>query len=726
MATVTLVVAGTARSTVANAAYYRTVLDEEDTYDRLYDQVLVDPEASGVTRNLLGRLPVPQAIVTSNLKTVLPPSTTRAMANQVIGQAVTYLRGDTDQLKLTVDLRPVLTNLGDLGHIYFADTVAGLQQKPAPDYRAFQRELDDAVTRIADGQRPDGLPTLDLSDRQAEAATDALLKAVPAGQRGALRPRVEAALGSGDLATALAEVGPVAFAKDKKTAASQLRDTADGSTWNLTADLDRGGADGRDGLAPVREARAFTKLGLGWVQTIAAVLGGAALATLWFAGPPAPGRRLKRVGLALATGGALALALVLAARWFSGGTAMAAPRGWPDSADRLLGDLQQTAMTRLFDTALSTAAFPLVAGALLAAGGWTWQRQAARMKQTNEANEAKAPKTEPTLPPRYRWAAIGVTAAALAGAVLVPNAFGGESEHRCNGRADLCDVPYDQVAQVASHNSMSTSEDKFIGPLQDPSITGQLNDGVRALLIDTHRWETPKEVTARLAESDFTPGMRQQIRSVINTLDPPRKGTWLCHAVCRGGAIPLVPELGKVREWMDNNPAEVVTLVIQDGISGEETARALHAAGLDELAYTPDADPDAPWPTLGEMTEDGKRLVVFAERADGPARYYRNYYRYGMETPFAFSKPQDMTCAPNRGGTGKRLFLMNHFVTNGGGSRLDAGEINAKERVLQRARQCEKQRGRPVNLVAVDYATIGDVSGAVNELNDERVRKLDR
>ncbi|WP_326799612.1 hypothetical protein OG946_33055 [Streptomyces sp. NBC_01808] len=763
LATAVLVIAGTARSTVADAGFYRAALDREHAYDRLYDQVLVDPEASGVTRDLLARLPVPEAVITSNLKTVLPPNTARALAEDVIGDAVAYLRGEKDDLTLEVDLRPVLDNLGAVGNVHFADVVANLQDKPAPDYASFQSDLGEAVNRIADGERPEGLPTLDLTEAQVRTATDTVLRAVPADERAELRPRLLASLGVGDLATALAEVGPALFSGREETAASALRNTADGVSWDLASEFDSAG----DELRPAREARSFTKLGLGWVQTGAVLLGLASLAVLWRYGPRAPGRRLVRIGGALACGGALTFVLALVVRGMVGGSVAAAPGNWPDSAARLLADVQRTALDRLYTVALTTAAVPLTAGVLLAAGGWLWHRRATAIAAartaaaergveapggagaetgksataepgagehgTPETGEPGAEKPEPgepggpvpapPMPPRYRWGAVGVVVAALAGAVFVPNAFGGESDRRCNGREELCELRYDEVAQLASHNAMATSQDRFIAPLQDPSITGQLNDGVRALLIDTHRWETPPEITERLAESDFTPTMQRQIRSVLNTVDPPRKGTWLCHAVCRGGALPLVPELEKIGDWLEQNPSDVVTLVVQDGISGTDTAAAMRRAGLEDVVFTPDDDPDEPWPTLGEMIDRDRRLVVFAEKADGPAPWYRNFYRYGMETPFAFRTPEDMTCAPNRGGDDKQLFLMNHFITNSGGSRLDAGRINARDFVLDRARECERARGRPVNLVAVDYATIGDARGAVNALNDERIAR---
>ncbi|WP_420037122.1 PI-PLC domain-containing protein [Streptomyces sp. cg28] len=365
--------------------------------------------------------------------------------------------------------------------------------------------------------------------------------------------------------------------------------------------------------------------------------------------------------------------------------------------------MQDRAHGMLLDTVLLTVLVAVAAAVLLAVAGRLLDR-----RRTHTA--------------AWRAPAIGLGAAglAVAGIVVTPLLTAASAPRLCQGSAALCDRPYDDVVQLTAHNAMSTTVDRFIGPLQDPDITAQLNDGVRALQLDTYRWERPEEITARLDESDFTAEQKQLVRRAVNTINPPRDGLWLCHAVCRAGAVALVPELREIGAWMRQHPTDVVTFIVQDEISASDTESAFHEAGLDPLLFTPDADPDHPWPTLGEMIDSGRRLVVFAEDADGPAAWYRNFYRYGMETPFAFRSPQDMTCSPNRGGTGKRLFLLNHFITDNGGSRLDAGTVNARGFVLDRVHRCERERGHPVNFVAVDYATIGDAAGAVRALNEER------
>ncbi|MBV7242688.1 hypothetical protein [Streptomyces sp. MW-W600-10] len=694
----TVALTATIRSTVASPGFYQAVLDEESAYDRLYSEVLVDPEISPVTRDLLAHLPVPEALVTSNIKVVLPPATVRALTDQQIEAVTGYLRGDRDELRLTVDLAPVLENLADLAQVYFGDLVANVQGGDQPDFERFTADLASALDALKDGRAPE-LPALPLTEEQADRAADALLTAVPEPERTALRPEIEVALGEGDVSTALAATAAAALSDSSRSAVADLRTTLQDGTWDLTDTLTAAGND----LTALEEARDYVRL-LTLLQVLAVTLALAALVTLWFTGPAAPARRLMRLGQALACAGVLTAVTVLLARLITGGRLLAVPSSWAPSVTALVDDLQRNAVDQMAATGLGAALAALVGGALLTGVGWALLVRPSRM---------------PT-PTAVRTTAAGVACAALAGVLVVPPVFGPSAPRQCLGSSRLCELRYDEAAYLTSHNAMSTTADRFIGPLQDPDITTQLNTGVRALQLDTYRWESPQDIAERLDSPEFTPEQRRLISGAIDNVNPPREGLWLCHGVCRAGAIELVPALEDIGDWLRAHPTEIVTLIVQDDISPEDTEKAFRAAGLDDLLHTPAADPDAPWPTLGEMIDSGRRLVLFAEKADGPAPWYRNFYRYGMETPFAFRNPSEMTCAPHRGGTGKQLFLLNHFITNAGGSRLDAGRVNARDWVLERTRACEEQRGSPVTFIAVDYTTVGDALGAVNELNSRR------
>ncbi|MFJ1593549.1 hypothetical protein ACIOD0_25385 [Kitasatospora albolonga] len=701
LSVLTVALTSTVRATVLSPGFYQSVLDEESAYDRLYSEVLVDPQTAPVTRDLLAHLPVPEALVTSNVKVVLPPATVRSLTDQQIHALTDYLRGDTRELRLNVDIEPVLANLAELARIYFGDLVANLQDQDEPDFARFTADLTAALEALREGRAP-ALPVLPLTEDQAARAADVLLSLVPAREREALRPEVEVALGRGDVASALATTAAAALADGSRTAVADLRTTLQGGTWDLTATLAAAGND----LEVLERARERVQR-LTQLQILATVLALASLAVLWTTGSGGPARRLMALGQAMACGGMLVAVAVLLTRPVTGGRFLATEPSWPPSVTALVEDLQRNAVDQLVATGLTAALTALVGGVLLTATGWAFLVR---------------PRTLPA-PTAVRGVAAGVTCAALAGALLVPPVLGPSAPRRCQGSAELCDLRYDEVAHLTAHNAMSTTADRFIGPLQDPDITTQLDSGVRALQLDTYHWESPQDIATRLDNPEFTPEQRRLISAAIDRANPPREGLWLCHSVCRAGAIELVPTLEDIGAWLRANPTEIVTLIVQDDIGAEETEEAFHRAGLGELLHTPHEDPEEPWPTLKEMIDSGRRLVVFAEKADGPAPWYRNFYRYGMETPFAFRSPDEMSCEPNRGGTDKRLFLLNHFVTNGGGSRLDAGRINARDWLLERARACEAERGSPVNFVAVDYTTVGDALGAVEELNNHRAEE---
>ncbi|WP_428950431.1 hypothetical protein [Streptomyces sp. cg35] len=697
LATLCVITTATVRATVLDPAFHASVLDEQRAYDRLYNEVLVDPAVSPVTRDLLAGLNVPEAQVTSNIKLVLPPETVRDLAQQQIDAVVGYLNGERATLDLTVDLRPVLANVDHLAQTYFGDLVAGLQRSTEPDFDRFTADLSDAVGDLAAGRAPEGLPTLPLTTTQADRAAETLLRALPERERDALRPQVETALADGDVATALAAVAPAVFSDRAREAVRQFQRAVDGGTWDLGAVLAASGND----LQVLHDIRPYTAAGLGLVEIVAAVLLVLSLAALWFIGPPRPGSRLRPFGWSLLAGGLLTAAAVGVTRLVTDGRVVDPPASWPPSLIRLVDDVQHGALDHIARTALWAALVPVAAGALLVLVD--------RVRRVRALDSR-----------RLVTLGLGGAAVALAGMTVVPLVARPAAPRPCQGSSALCDRRYDEVAHLTSHNAMSTTVDRFIGPLQDPGITAQLNDGVRALQIDTYRWEQPDEIAGRLRDSDFTAAQQALITQAINTFNPPREGLWLCHSVCRAGALALVPTLREIGDWMRAHPTEVITLIVQDAITGRDTRQAVHEAGLDTLVHTPDPDPAKPWPTLGDMIDSGRRLVVFAERADGPAPWYRNFYRYGMETPFAFRAPDEMSCAPHRGGDDKRLFLLNHFITIDGGSRLDAGTVNTRRFVLDRVHRCERERGRPVTFVAVDYATIGDPAGAVAALNAER------
>ncbi len=285
----------------------------------------------------------------------------------------------------------------------------------------------------------------------------------------------------------------------------------------------------------------------------------------------------------------------------------------------------------------------------------------------------------------------------------------------CNGSRELCDRAYNRVVYAAAHNAMATSEDRFLGPAQDPSMTHQLDNGVRALLVDTHYWTPAGKVAGFLAS--LPAATRAALAPFARPVESTRPGTWLCHDICQLGATPLTGQLHEIRGWLDRNPDEVITLIVQNAISTTDTERAVRDSGLLPLVATPPEDPDGAWPTLRQLIVAQKRVFIFAEDGDVPGSWYRNFYRYGGDTPFRNESAEVLSCQADRGALDASLLLLNNWVTRAASSRRDAAVASSKSFPIEQARRCIKRRGRAPTYIAVDFASIGQLNEAVNALN---------
>lgn len=304
----------------------------------------------------------------------------------------------------------------------------------------------------------------------------------------------------------------------------------------------------------------------------------------------------------------------------------------------------------------------------------------------------------------------------------------------CNGHVELCDRPYDEVAFPATHNAMAAaSEPGWFFPEQPDGLVAQLDHGVRALLIDTwYGQQTQRhgiiantdETRARALEEsrkaigDDTLRSALRVRDALNLTPQGPVSEYLCHGLCELGSTPWLPAMEDVRAWLEAHPREVVTLFIQDEVSPADTARVLGEAGLQPYAYTPTSH-DATWPTLGQMIDSGKRLVVLMEHRDGGTRYpwLLDGFHWAQDTPFDFRTPAAFSCDPNRGPEDAPLFLLNHWITNKAREITNATRVNARSVLLGRAQECQKERGQLPTFVAVDFYDRGDLFGVVDTLN---------
>lgn len=302
----------------------------------------------------------------------------------------------------------------------------------------------------------------------------------------------------------------------------------------------------------------------------------------------------------------------------------------------------------------------------------------------------------------------------------------------CNGHAALCDRPFDEVAYAATHNAMSVaSEPGWFIPEQSDPIPTQLDQGVRALLVDVWpgRVSGDTVITApdrrrlarQIVERDFGATALDALAGLSNQ----RAGTptgptslFLCHGLCEIGSEPFDRMLTSLHAWLVANPDEVVTVFIEDHAPADQIARAIRDADLEGMVATPPV-PGGDWPTLGDMIRSGRRLVVMVENGTPPADapWLVNGFTLTQDTPYTFRTVADFSCAPNRGPTDASLFLVNHWLAGATSLVSNAEKVNARDVLGARMQTCRAERGQIPNFVAVNFVDLGDTFDVVDELN---------
>ncbi|ACC85389.1 glycosyl hydrolase family 18 protein [Nostoc punctiforme] len=295
---------------------------------------------------------------------------------------------------------------------------------------------------------------------------------------------------------------------------------------------------------------------------------------------------------------------------------------------------------------------------------------------------------------------------------------------------------YNQYSFLCTHNSFANSDENWTAANQFNTITKQLNDGVRALMLDIYN-----------AEFDSLLG---------------GKGVYLLHNFNPNASFPginyalplkhLYDALNEVVAFLKNNRNEVVTIFLEDYVypdTNKLKEELDKVTGLKELIYDPDNNPNwsvrvtGEWPLLSEMIEWNKRLIIFSDKNHNNlttkigVAYDRNYilqnfwslgvggtdwdcqsrwrdgYHYQIVpegTPYSQWRYADPQLHPKVVEKKSALFLFNHFRDTP--TRITAALDNTYDKIMDRIenRCCnsaflpkEKTTKQLPNFVAVDF-----------------------
>ncbi len=308
-----------------SADFYKNTISAEDTYNRIYDEVLVDDELKDKTAEFLGDIKVVnhQEIV-DLLREIMPPAYIQEQVEDSIDRTVDYINEDVEFLDAYVDLTEPLENVKPVMFGYLDQKIDGLEVIDPGTISCSLDGLTDPrlsnladqylaeFTEIAEGEVPAAVPSLNVLTPLCRQLLftgfyDLLLSSteLPAEVVRSLRDQKERLRGpfeSGDTLGVLKVASRLLAGPLMDEAIVQVRqDLKDGDRFDLIYQLGEWDdttteaqirsdiADGRDWISRARD--------FGDIATLLMVFGGAVLMGLVFF--PALSSMLRWPGLAL-------------------------------------------------------------------------------------------------------------------------------------------------------------------------------------------------------------------------------------------------------------------------------------------------------------------------------------------------------------------------------------------------------------------------------------------
>ncbi|KAL2937364.1 hypothetical protein RDABS01_020813, partial [Bienertia sinuspersici] len=222
-------------------------------------------------------------------------------------------------------------------------------------------------------------------------------------------------------------------------------------------------------------------------------------------------------------------------------------------------------------------------------------------------------------------------------------------------------LPFNKYAFLTTHNAFAIGGDhsriqvrRITFTNQEDSITKQLQNGVRALMLDTY---------------DFNGDV------------------WLCHSF--GGKCydytafePAIDTLREIESFLSSNPTEIVTLILEDYVKAPKgLTKVFTNAGLMKYWFPTSRMPTQgqDWPLVSDMVAKNQRLLVFTsmrskQQSEGIA-YQWDYMvenQYGDGDNSANLMDMLRTCHAFSGNRWANFVAVDYYKRSEGGGAFQA------------------------------------------------------
>ncbi len=151
-----------------SAEFYIDTISGQDTYNRVYDEVLLDEELESTTQDLLGGVEVVSHVeIVGLLREIIPPEYLKSQVEGSINRTVDYFNEDRETLDLYVDIGPPLNNVKLVIFRYIDQRIDALAEEDLGRLACTPQRVDEVAglyqerwQRLSDGEVPSSVPSL--------------------------------------------------------------------------------------------------------------------------------------------------------------------------------------------------------------------------------------------------------------------------------------------------------------------------------------------------------------------------------------------------------------------------------------------------------------------------------------------------------------------------------------------------------------------------------------
>ena len=152
-----------------SADFYMSTIAAEDTYDRIYNEVLVDDELKDRTQELLGDIKVVEhQEIVDLLEEIMPPVYIKGQMEGSIDRTIDYINEDVDRLEVYVELAEPLENVKTVMFAYIDAKIDGLRVEETQGFGGctpsslggLAERYVDTSGGLSEGVAPESIPSI--------------------------------------------------------------------------------------------------------------------------------------------------------------------------------------------------------------------------------------------------------------------------------------------------------------------------------------------------------------------------------------------------------------------------------------------------------------------------------------------------------------------------------------------------------------------------------------